>query len=192
MTGTARLFDDGDEGAVHVGHVRTRALTDLAGCADREQPAGVLDRDSIAVLRFLHEVRRDDDGDPLLGQRGDGPPEGATRQRVDAARRLVEEEDVRLVEKPRGHREALFVAPGQISAASCSGQSELLQGRGDTRLKHPAAESVRATEELEVRPHAQVSVERELLRDVSNARAGLGPRRAQVHAGHFEMTAGGR
>ena len=97
-----------------------------------------------------------------------------------------------LMQESGCHREPLLVAPWQVSAAGCSGQSELLQRRGDTRLKGPAAESVRATEELEVRPHAQVSVECELLRHVSDACAGLCPRRAQVHARHFELTAGGR
>ena len=86
----------------------------------REHPAGIHDRDPVAVFRLLHEVRGDDDGHALLGERGDAAPEGAARQRIGAAGRLIEKQDLRLVQQRRGHGEALLVAARQLRARSCA------------------------------------------------------------------------
>ena len=162
----------------HVGRVRTpRAARHLTGCADREQPAGVLDHDSIAVLRLLHEVRGDDDGHALLGQRGDAPPELATRQRIDTAGRLVEEQDLRLVQERCRHRQTLLdsrLATAPLRAAPVS-SSNCSSARSHALCEEPAAQAVRAAEELEVLAHAEVAVERELLRHVADALRGLRP-----------------
>ena len=51
----------------------------------------------------------------------DEPPELAARQRIDAAGRLVEKDDRRLVEDRAAERQPLAPAAGEIArAASCS------------------------------------------------------------------------
>jgi hypothetical protein len=90
------LLDDGDESAVHIDAMVTASLlTDGLRCAQREHAAGILDGDAIAVFGLFHEMGRDDDGDapcarPVMVRQ-------LTGQRVDAAGRLVEKQDFRLV-----------------------------------------------------------------------------------------------
>ena len=83
----------------------------------REDPAAIQDRDAVAIFGFFHEMRGDDDGDALLGQRGDAPPELAPGQRIGAAGRLVEKQDLGLVQQRRRHGEPLLEAAGELSAA---------------------------------------------------------------------------
>ena len=115
----ARLFDDGDE---RVFHGRLAARLGAARAADfgrralGQHAAGIHDRDAVAVFGFLHEMRGDDHGHALLGQRGDPPPEFAAGQRIGAAGRLVEKQNLRLVQQRGGHRQALLESAGQLAA----------------------------------------------------------------------------
>ena len=105
-----------------IGAVRRRPL-DLGRRADRREPPGVDQRDAMAALRLVQVVRGDEHGDARLRQRVDQPPELPARQRVDAAGRLVEEENRRLVEDRAAERQALAPAARQIA------RERLLRGR---------------------------------------------------------------
>ena len=62
---------------------------------------------------------------PRFGQGGDAPPELAARQRIGAAGRLVEEQDLGLVQQGGGHRQALLEAAGQLAAGEARQRFEL-------------------------------------------------------------------
>jgi len=64
-------------------------LAQLPWRSQRKQRSRILNGDSVAVFRLLHEMRRDDDRDAALRQRSDRAPERTPRQRVDAAGGLV-------------------------------------------------------------------------------------------------------
>ena len=124
----ARLLDHGDEGILHrrlgAGSASPRAA-DLRGRALRQHLSGIHDRDAVAVFGLFHEMGGDDDGDALFGQRGDAPPEFAARQRVRAAGRLIQEQDLRLVQQGGGHGQPLLVAAGQLRAGDAAARPEL-------------------------------------------------------------------
>src|SRR6185437_7486018 len=143
----ARLLDDRDERILHgrlAPGLDVSEPADLPGSALGEHAARIHDRDVIAVLRLLHEVRRDDDGDTLIRERGDPAPERAPGERIGAARRLIEEEDLRLVQKSCAHREALFVAARQLPTRQrrMIGELELAQRPVDTLAAAAALQAV--------------------------------------------------
>ena len=81
----------------------------------RRELAGLDDRDAMAVLRLVQVVRRDQHRHALPRQVADQIPEPPARQRIDAAGRLVEKHDRRLVEDGAAEREPLAPAAGQIA-----------------------------------------------------------------------------
>ena len=85
------------------------------GRADRGQAAGVDQRDAMAALGLVEVVGGDEDRDAGLREHVDQPPELPPRQRIDAAGRLVEEEDRRLVQDRAAERQPLAPAAGEIA-----------------------------------------------------------------------------
>jgi len=70
------------------------------GRVDRHDLAVVDDRDPVAVLGLVHIVRGEEDRDVLTGlQVVDVLPDRGARLRVQADRRLVQEEDMRGVQQ---------------------------------------------------------------------------------------------
>ena len=67
----------------------------------------------MAALGLVHVMRRDEHGQTAGGELVDFVPEFAARLRVNARRRLVEQQQLRLVNQARGQREPLFPAAGQ-------------------------------------------------------------------------------
>ena len=107
----ARILYDGNERVLHARLERLRRagmLTDVAGRTLRQNLARVHDCDPIAVIRLLHEVRCNDYGHTLLGQRSNLAPENPSRQRIGTACRLIEKQDLRLMQQCRRHCQALF------------------------------------------------------------------------------------
>src|SRR5688500_11160460 len=86
----------------------------LDGRAHRRNAAIYHDRDAIAVLRFVHVVRRDEDGRRLCGGI-DHFPELSSGDRVDSTRRLVEKYDLRRVQHRDEKREFLLPSKGECS-----------------------------------------------------------------------------
>ena len=110
--------------------------------------------------------------DARLRQRVDQPPELPPRQRVDAAGRLVEEQDRRLVQDRAAEREPLAPAAGEIArqrvlAAGEAGHLE--HERAPLGSSRAPVEAVDAAEEADVLIDGQQLVEREPLRHVADA-----------------------
>ena len=83
--------------------------------AERREPAGVDDRHAIAALGLVQVVRRHEHGRAAVRQVVDQPPELAARHRIDAAGRLVEKDDRRLVQQRAAERQPLPPAAGQVA-----------------------------------------------------------------------------
>ena len=81
---------------------------------------------------------------PLLADRADEAPQVAARLRIEPGRRLVEEEDARVVDERRGDAEALLLAAGKRPhlALRLLGQVDEVQQRHrvDVALVEPAEE----------------------------------------------------
>ena len=108
---------------------------------------------------------------PDCGQRVDQPPELAARQRIDAAGRLVEKEDRRLVEDRAAEREPLPPAAGEIARERvlAAAQAGHLDHERAPRFEPRAAQPVDAAEEADVLIDGEQLVEREPLRHVADA-----------------------
>ena len=162
---------DGLGGADFENRPRGKDRLQLLDRAVRGEPAGLNDRDAVAVLRLVEVVRRDEDRDAGAGQIVDEPPELPARQRVHTAGRLVEEDDRRLVENRAAERKALAPAgrerAGQrVLATAKTGHVE---HEGAPRGEPLAAQAVDAAEERDVLIDGQLLVEREALRHVADA-----------------------
>jgi hypothetical protein len=79
-------------------------------------------------------------------------PEAATRQRIGAAGRFIQEQNLRLVQQCGRHRQALLEAPRQLRAHGAQVLAELkLLGRpGDASAPAFPAQAVGAGEEFEI------------------------------------------
>ena len=78
-----------------------------------DDAAAVEDREPRAALGFVHVVRRDEQRRALIRELEQRVPELAARLRIDGAGRLVEEQQIRLVQHRAREREALLLAAGQ-------------------------------------------------------------------------------
>src|SRR5581483_11846052 len=106
----------------------------------------------VAVVDLLHEVGRDEDRRPRRGLVLDELPEGAAALDVDARRRLVEEEEARLVERRERQAGALADAGREVVDALALGLGELeaLAHRAPAPLELGAGEPVEPGVELDV------------------------------------------
>src|SRR5439155_8989351 len=100
----------------------------------------------------------------------DEMPEFAPGQGVDAARRLVEKDDARLVEDRAAEREPLTPPAGQIGGARVFAASETrhLQHEAAAAVEPATIESVHAAEEPDVFVDRERLVQREALRHVAD------------------------
>ena len=114
--------------------MQARALGDdlRHGAARHDLAVGDVD-DAMAALGLVHVVGRDQHGQPFGGEFVDLVPEFAPRLRIDAGRRLVEEEQLRLVHDAGGERQALLPAAGKRAGelVLAVGQPEPLERVGD-------------------------------------------------------------
>ena len=157
--GVAAADHDGVEAGAG-DHLRHRAARDHLAVGDVD--------DAVAALGLVHVVGRDEHGQPLGGELVDLVPELAPRLRVDAGRRLVEEEELRLVHDAGGKRQALLPAARQRAGelVLAVGQAEALQRPVD--IVAARLEVVEARDEVEILADGQVLVEREALRHVAD------------------------
>ena len=126
---------------------------------------------------------------PCLRQGGDPPPELAAGQGIGAAGRLVEEQDVRLVQQRGGHGQALLVAARKLAAELAGDGAELELGHRpvDPLATPRAVQAIGAGEEVEVLGDRELGVERELLRHIADLLARRGGAAPQVGAGDLEL-----
>ena len=146
------------------------------------------DKDVIAVevyqpglaqlLGLVHVVRRDDQGDALALEPEEPVPQDVPGLGVEARRRLVEEQDLRVVDEGPGDRQAALHAAGErldrVRAAlgELGEVEELVGALTDHRPRQPEVAPV----DVEVLLHGDLHVEVVLLRAVAEA----GPHRCAV------------
>ena len=183
-------FDETDErvlerrfGLLRRAHRRLQPLRRVDGDA----PAAIDQRHPVAVFRFVHEMGRHHDGDAARHHRVDEAPELAAGQRVDAGGRFVEKQHRRLVHDRAGQGEPLLEAERQRAGVDVEARPEVegVDHAGDGLAAPGAGEAVGAGEELEILAHAEIAVERKLLRHVAQARARRRRRSVEIQSVDF-------
>ena len=172
--GAGGILQPADEGILQRADT---APGDEGGRAVADQHAtGMHQRDTIAAFGLVHEVGRDEDGDLLAVRQVDHhPPEGVARDRIDAGGGLIEDQQGRFVDHRHRERQALPLAERQgrrqrvQHVEQLETASDLLDASRDRLLRQAEQAGV----EVEVLPHGQLAVEREGLRHVADAAAGL-------------------
>jgi len=164
------------------------AVDALAGPLKRDQ-AGLLDHrrgaalhddaplreidDALAALRLVHIVGRDKRRQPVDRHVVNEVPELAPRLGVDARGRLVEQQELRLMQHAGGEREALLPSarqlPGQLAAPVL--KPHALQDRPNRIAAVP--QFVDPRDEVEVLEHRQIVVEAKSLRHVADLAANI-------------------
>ena len=164
-----RRFQVADEGLLQCCRA---AVGDQSGRrVARQHPAGVHQRDAVAALGLVHEVGRDEDGDLVAaGEVDQVLPEGVPCHRVDARSRLVEDQQLGLVDQRHRQRESLPLPQGERVRQDVDDlrQAEALDGGfnpvGDLLLRDLEQPCV----EDQVLPDRQLGIEREALRHVAH------------------------
>ena len=149
--------------------VRPCAGFQIVGRSACDHAPAIDERDAIAILGLVEKMRGHHHRDAALHERIYVRPKFATRQRIDARRRLVEKENWRLVHDRAGERQSLLIA-GRQGSGVCFHvplQTERLRHALNGAPAARAVEPVDPREELEVLGDAEVTIERELLRHVA-------------------------
>ena len=130
MAGAFRGREEVDEGFVERRFVAAARLQ-LRGRAAGDHPAVVHGGEPIEPLRFFHVGRGDDDahGWAPRADAVDQLPELPARQRVDACRRLVEDQQVRIVDEGAAQRQLLLHSARQLAGGPVGKRVET--GRGE-------------------------------------------------------------
>jgi hypothetical protein len=113
---------------------RDEPLLHRIRAAGGDHPSGIDDAQAVAILGLLHEMRRHQHRDAALGQAADTRPEFASHERIDARRRLVEEQDLRFVQQRASQRQPLLEAERQRPRFQVGDRREVeaLDRPGDT------------------------------------------------------------
>src|SRR5262245_822826 len=147
-------------------------LPQLAGRPERGDRSEFHDRDPVALaLRLLHLVRGDEDRRPgLLAQELEPLPDQPSRGRVEADRRLVEEQDGGVLEQRRRDLEPAQHPAGERASEPVEKRAELhrFDGLLDPRPPLAPGDARRAAVELEVLVGRERAVDRDRLRDVAD------------------------
>jgi hypothetical protein len=111
-----------------IGQIRQQPARRTRG----DQAPAVEDGQLVTALGLVHEVRRDQDRDPALGEIEERLPEVAPALRIDGAGRLVEHEQLGLVQDRARQRETLAL-PARERARELAArlEAELCEQRGD-------------------------------------------------------------
>jgi hypothetical protein len=127
------------------------------------------------LLGLVHVVRRQDERRAALLQPEQAIPQHVARLRVEPRRRLVEEQDARVVDEAAGDREATLHAARE--PRPCSSLVLELREREQLLglLGRPPREPEVAAVDVEVLARIELAVEVVLLRDDAQARPDLGP-----------------
>ena len=133
---------------------RHHGLGQLGRRPDCERPTALHDQHAIAQPLGLDEVvRRQDDGPSLVAAEAlDQGVDVARRHRIEGGRRLVEEEDVGIVQERPGEREALLhpAAEAAHAVVATVGKAEGFEQARDLVVQPPACHTVETAEECEV------------------------------------------
>ena len=145
-----------------------------AGAA-RDDPARPHEQQLVAAIGLVHHVARHDQGDPVRGELAEVGPELDPEQRVDAHRRLVEEQDRRAVDERARQRQPPALATRQRARDRLGsiGQVDELERLDHRRV---AIDPVDRGEEPRVLAYGQRRVDPVALGHVPDP-AEVGPRR---------------
>src|SRR5690606_10169918 len=132
-----------------------------------------------------------DDRRAAIREQRDARPELAPRERVGAARRLVQEENLGLVEQRGRHRETPQEPTGKRIRRRVAHRRkiELFEHATDARTQRLVAKAVGAAEDLQVLLYGQVAIERKLLRDVADPLPRFGSCTSQIRTGYAQRAA---
>ena len=144
--------------------------------ADGQHPTAVHEGDAVAALGLVHEVGRDEDGDPLLaGELQQMAPEHVPRCRVHAGGRFVEDQHFGPVQAGGGQLQSLADAQGQgrRQRIGMAIEVELTQGSGHGLIAVCTLQPVEPGMQHQVLAYAQLLVQREGLGHVADPHPGL-------------------
>ena len=137
------------------------------GALDQQAAIGEV-RELVAALGFVHVMRADQYRHPFGGEIVDVLPEIAPRLRVDARGRLVEEQELRLVQEARGERQPLLPAARQRARELVAARRQPQALERSIHGVAPVRHGVHARDEVEVLGDRQVLVEAEALGHVAD------------------------
>ena len=96
----------------------------------RDQELSLVDEADLRAALGLVEVGRgDEDRHPFAQEVVEDPPQVPARHGIDAARRLVEEEDLRRVDERAGEAQLLLHAPRQVAREAVLERGEVAEAR---------------------------------------------------------------
>ena len=166
-------------GCLHLEHHRADPRGEVARRPLRHELAVVEDRERVAALRLVHVVRGDEDRRAAVDEHEQRLPELAPVLRVDGAGRLVEEQQLGLVDQRGRECEALPLAARERARALIRAVEVIFR---EQRVDAPAPvrgrQRVDLADEVEVLAHGEILVEREALGHVADLAAQHVRRRA--------------
>src|ERR1700676_494657 len=192
LAGEAQRAGDfwrGDFDAQRARGLEVGKLPERIGSAVGDELPVVDIRDVATALGFIHVVRGDEKSDAVAGELEQQVPELATRDRVDARGRLIEEKQFGLMEHGAAQREALLPATGKLGgqAIQIRPKAVELDDFSDATLEAIGRQTIDAAIELKIFRDGQIVVQAELLRHVADALAYFFRVRAHVEA--FDLRA---
>src|SRR5438477_5512863 len=113
-TQRASDFGGGDFNAHGAGWIDFGKLAQRIGGAVSDELAEIDVGDVTAALGFVHVVSGDKEGDAVAGKLEQQVPELPARDGIDAGRRFVEKQQLRLVEHGAAQRQTLFPPAGKL------------------------------------------------------------------------------
>ncbi len=120
-------------------HDRVDGIHELPRRALRHEPPAIEDGEAVAALRFVHVVRRHEDRGAAIDQLEQAFPEIATALRIDCAGRLVEQQQLGLVERGGRKREPLLLSAAHRARALLAPVLQMVLARAAPRCARRAA-----------------------------------------------------
>ena len=151
---------------------RAALLDELRRRIGHQHLAGVHERDPIAALALVHEMRRDEDRDLILARQLDQQsPEGVPRDRIDTGGGLIEDQELRAVHQRYGERKTLTHAERQTFRETVGhiAQAEPLDHRGGARRDLCLGDLKQSRVQHQVLLDGELVVQRERLGHVADA-----------------------
>ena len=175
--------------------VRPDQVFQVLGGVQGDDPSLVDDGDPLAeVVCLLHVVSRQDYGDPLLlVHLQDVPPDVPPGLGVQAQRRLVQKEDVRMVHQPPGDLKPPL-HPARVvlhQYIRFLGQVHQLQDLGDPRLAGLSVHPVHPAVKVQVLPARELAIDGGVLEDDPDGVSDRIPLPADVEAPDGGPSGGG-
>ena len=166
---------------------RRGARAELSGRPLGDDHAALDDRHPVGeLLRLLEVVRREEDRLAEVAQAGDDRPGGAARRRIEARRRLVEEDQLGIADKREADVQAAALAARQAPRALVG---LLLQAHERDDLRDRSWPRVVGRPQLERLAHREVGLRAALLQDHPDPRAPGAIAAGGVDAEHAHVAA---